>query len=536
MRSAVIFKTFIVALLLWRSNAVNAAGIYKKVELQGLKIHSEKTLINDLKLYQLEKERWHFLQVARQINTYYYKKGYILVKTYLIEETGSRLKVFVDEGRLGKIIFNDLDSLNTLKMRYEFRLPGKIYNKYTVDEQAERIRKKYRYKKIYAILKPTKSFEKSMFQLDREFDVPGIGITRLPFFSQFAVRYDMEVEFVKRRSSGVARPSTSYGLDLHYTKGLIPFVKYRHPGLIYPKDRLEAGASMGIYYGLDLDFTAPPEWTFMEAHSEYYFAPAFKDYFTPRVKGSAYHSRSARTDLGLLHYNYLILKGSVDPGITLLRRLRIYAGYGNEKVYIYNSEEDPGADYNVSINEDTEFWNYLEFSILFRDMPWDISYLLDRRFTLRHSYYFNGNNKFHEMVIQGKVSHEFKNLSLGFLRADYSRFWRRPPFYHEFGVSSNNFKGLMGKGYHTRRILRADSEYWVPLYRDFIYGGVYADATWFEGSGYDLSGEQGAVVAGISGHFIILDQFEFNIYYGWDLLFSTRQSQGNLYFNLEKKW
>ena len=44
------------------------------------------------------------------------------------------------------------------------------------------------------------------------------------------------------------------------------------------------------------------------------------------------------------------------------------------------------------------------------------------------------------------------------------------------------------------------------------------------------------LAAGLAGHFLVFDQFEFNIYYGPDYLFSDGSSQMNLSFDLRKKW
>ena len=44
------------------------------------------------------------------------------------------------------------------------------------------------------------------------------------------------------------------------------------------------------------------------------------------------------------------------------------------------------------------------------------------------------------------------------------------------------------------------------------------------------------MAAGLAGYFLVFDQFEFNIYYGPDYLFSDRSSQMNLSFDLRKKW
>ena len=119
---------------------------------------------------------------------------------------------------------------------------------------------------------------------------------------------------------------------------------------------------------------------------------------------------------------------------------------------------------------------------------------------------------------------------------DYTKILKHPPFYHEEGVSNSRFRGFMGDSYHSRKlIIRTSNEYMISIYRDFIYGGLFLDMTHFKGSGYDLSGNQYGFVTGISGHFIFLDHFEFNIYYGRDYLFSTNETNPNIYFELQKK-
>ncbi len=119
---------------------------------------------------------------------------------------------------------------------------------------------------------------------------------------------------------------------------------------------------------------------------------------------------------------------------------------------------------------------------------------------------------------------------------DAVSFFGEPPFYHEESVDNENFKGFMGKSYHPTRIGRISGEYRFSVYRDYVFSDIYTDGTVFLGSGYDLTGCRQASTAGISGHFLFLDQFEFNVYFGRDRLFSTGESQYNIYLNFEKKW
>ncbi len=298
---------------------------------------------------------------------------------------------------------------------------------------------------------------------------------------------------------------------------------------------MEVGASTGIYYGLDLNFAGLPQIKFMEAHSKYNFTPTLQDYFVPVLKGSVYNSRASRTDLGLRSYNYTLVRATGDPGIVLLKKLKLYAGYGGEKAYIFDSSVDPESTRHVSIERGTDYWSIFEAEAVLDLIPWTLKSTLERKFVLTYNYYFNGIS-FNELTFKGDANFEFENFNLYDFHVDTSKLWGDVPFYHEVGVDGEYFKGLLGKSYHTHRIVRLSNEYRISLYRDFIFGGVFADGTWFRGSGYDLNGGQYAGVSGISGHFLILDQFEFNIYYGKDYLLPEKTSQMNLYFNLKKKW
>ncbi len=115
--------------------------------------------------------------------------------------------------------------------------------------------------------------------------MPFVGGVRLPFFKDFDYRYDLDINIVRAPSVAAAGAAVSYGFDINYTKGLIPYVKYRHPSLITEGDRLEAGTSMGIYYGLDMDFAAVPRYTFIEVETKYHFNPDARGLLHPARQG-----------------------------------------------------------------------------------------------------------------------------------------------------------------------------------------------------------------------------------------------------------
>ncbi len=510
-----------------------AAEEYKKIEIAGLQANPERFLIEYLELDKIPVGPGRFDDVSKKINAYYHKTGYILASTFLLEETSTLLRVYVDEGRIGKIIFHKMNTLETLKIRYEFKLPFKIYNKYRVEDGIRELKEHYKFKDVTALVKPLPDYEKIPFQLNRQFDVPIIGDTRLPLIPAVNPRYDLEIYFISEAST--VKSGISYGFDIHYTKGLIPYVKYRNPSIIMENDRLEINSSVGVYYGFNLNFGKPPEYTFAEAKSRYFFAPLWSEYFTPLLQASAYNSKTSRSDLGLSSYNYTYLRGSADPGITLFKKFKIHAGYGAERAIIFGSEVDPAAQYTVDVQRQTQFWNIFEVSASIDFLPFSLKNMVERKIDFTYGCYFNGP-VFHEVLLTASAGFELKNFSYLLFGFDYGALRGESPFYHDIPVDGKNFKGFLGKSYHSHDIGRLATEYRISLYRDIVYGGLYTDGVWFKGSGYDLSGVQYGIVGGISGYFIIYDQFELFVYYGKDYLFQEHVSQMNLSFGLHKKW
>jgi hypothetical protein len=504
---------------------------FKEIKIAGLKVYMEPFLIQKINLNNLAQGENHFAPASRKITAFYQKAGYILVKTYLVQETDERLIIFIDEGQIGRIVFKRLDTIDTIKMKYEFELKDRIYNMNTIEKEISRVKKKYSFKDVRYSLEPITEGDKSFFQLDEEIIIPKLGAFKIPIFNEFSSRYNLEIEFI--REAGEAKELT-YGIRTSYSKGFIPDLEYRYPAFFKNNDLLIIGSSIGLFYGFDLKFKNPPKWTFMEIHSEYYLAP-IKNFFTPMASVSAYYSRASRKDLGITNYNYLKLRSIFAPGITLLNSLHIYAGLGGESVHIFAPKTEPDSPYASNLKEQDETWAVFESRIKLDIRPWTLKKTKKQEFEALYNYYTN-KKSFYEVIMEWNGILEFKNLDLYIYTFEFKKIWDKPPFYHEYSVSDSNFKGFMGKSYYSRNMIKFSNEYKFSIYKDVYHLGLFADIVRFEGSGYDLTGYQNGMVAGIAGHIIFLDQFEFNIFFGKDYLFSNGESQYDIYMNAQKKW
>ena len=591
-------KPAVILILFFIFFSTNSYSQQRTLEISGLKIYTEDELFSLLNLEEYEKGKMSAKEVTDSLVGFYASNGFTIVKIYIIENTDTALKIYIDEGMLDKIIFLNMDDFTTLYLKVAFRLKHKIFNYYTVQEKLDKLKQGKRWKDITWQLKPVKEYDKSFFQLDRDLSLPLIGKKVLPFFDRYSPQYDLIIIFSKyinpytaddkiidkkklgepdkKGAAGqkigkkIKKPVLNkfdYGLKVNYYKGFIPYLKYYHLSLIAPGDFFMGETSVGIMYGLDRKFTRPPRETYFNFNANYFFPPTFKDIFTPLIRADLFQSKAARPDLNLISYNYLLLNAMLAPGITILSKFNIFTGYGVESAFVFHStlnkyiiyKYDPyqfifGSNtmrdvqalrdlytFYRKVNDHTEVYNYLEAGFIydFSKKKTKIYELrknrLKKEIALIYDFYFL-YKIFNKIRLVGVYEHEFKDRSIysGMIYYQYS--FGKTPFYHETSVSSLAFKGFQRTSYFSKNVLAQSNEYRISVYKDFLYVGAYFDMTVFEGSGRDIKGAQFGIVGGPTMRLLLLDHFELYLQYGWDYLISNKNNAGYLYFNIYNKW
>lgn len=520
-------------LLFFKPSSLEAQQNKKEIRIEGLKIFTEEMLIHDAGLENLPPGKIAFNKAAEALEAQLHKSGYTIAKAFLVEETDRSLIIFFDEGRIEKIIHHDLNTVNILRMRFFFQLPKNVYNENLVKEKLVWMKEHFNLKSANAKLVPVRDYSNSFFQIDRELSSISTEVLKLPLIDGYRPRYDLEIiieHFAPSEMHGI-----TYGLSTSYSKGLMPYLQYNIPSVFAEKDRAQVRARAGILYGLDRKFENAPRWTFMELSSRYTLPRIFEEHFTPAITGDVYRSWASRKDLGLSEYEYLILRGTLAPGITLFEKFQTSVGYGAERVYRYKSKPMDDTIPLIVTSDATDDWTFIEARMNINLFPWSLRRLVERSFNAVYSYYMNGIS-FHKFTLNGVLEFEFENFDILSIRSSNVVLSRHTPFYYEESVESRTFKGFQGKSFHTRKIARLSASYRFSIYRDYLFLGIFGDGTIFQGSGYDLKGEQRGGAYGISGHAIVFDQFEFNIYGGKDYLFTTKESNYNIFFDFEKKW
>lgn len=522
-----------IALVHAHSIPIQAQTNTKEVHIKGLKIFTEEMLIQEAGLKNLPADKPAFNKAAKALESHLHKFGYTIARAFLVEESDRSLIIFLDEGRVEKIIHHDLNTVNVLRMRFFFQLPQNIYNENLVKEKLTWMKEHFNLKSADAKLVPVRDYSQSFFQIDREITSITPDILKLPLIDNYRPRYDLEI-IIERFAPSEMRGIT-YGFSTSYSKGLMPYIQYNIPSVFAEKDRAEMRARAGIFYGLDREFETSPRWTFMEFSSRYTLPHIFEEHFTPSISGYVYRSWSSREDLGLAEYEYLILRGTLAPGITLFEKFQTALGYGAERVFRYKSRPAEDKTPLIETSDTTDDWTFIETRINLNLFPWSLRRLIERSFNATYAYYMN-DVTFHKFAFNGALEFELKNFDIVSFRSSNILLSHNTPFYYEESVEGRTFKGFQGKSYHTKKIARLSASYRFSIYRDYFFLGLFTDGAIFKGSGYDLEGTQKAGAYGLSGHIIFLDQFEFNVYWGKDYLFSTKESNYNVFFDFEKKW
>lgn len=510
----------------------------KDISLKGNKIFNQEYIITAAGIDTIPKEKFTFENIANAITQLYAINGYTYASVTLVSETFSKITLYIDEGRLNRIIFKNLNTYYILRVQYDFNIPHRIYHKETIEKEVQKLIKKYHFKDIKVVVQPSRDYTKSFFQISRLTDP--FFESKLPLIPTIEKspdpKYDLILFIIPHSIEKTG--GFIYGFNTSYSYGFIPYIWYIHPNLFQQNDNFKIGIKTGYMYAFYgsfttmPDFKSPPRNTFNEMNIIYQSKPFFNNLFLPRISSQIYNSKAGRPDIELWVYNYVRTNVILQPGFIPAHNLKVSPLFGIEKIFILDAVSTSKV-YDVS--KQPEIWNFVGITADIDYVPYTSEEITKRYIILSYRYYFKYGKHFNNIMINSQFKFDFRNNDILLFIADYTYFNDPIPFYYEIPVSARSFKGLMKQNFYTTHIARVSNEYQISLYRDFIYTGVYFDATMFKGM-YITRNAQGAIAYGLSLYYIFLEQFEFSLWWGKDLLFSTEESGYNLKFSLSKKW
>ena len=539
-------KIFIPAFLIIIFYTAGSDALAKNLRIEGLKIFNSRELIRVAGLESFEKNPLSAEKAAKAIEEFYRKNRYTLVKIHVVEDSEDALILFVDEGKLARVVVHENNYYYALKIKQAVVIPSRIYNSEIVENIRSGLNNKFGFSRVRFELVKTGDYSGNVFQINRDLDMIQIPEMKISFFSRYPAEYELHIYIdpaEAERGFSIKKEGWGFDVDYHYPSLFIPVFSIYNNDLLLKKDSLETDFSAGFDPGLSgylkipmkNTFRFPPARRFIEVTAEYRFMPVEDSIFTPVLSGRLYYSNSGRKDLGLTSYQYLNIRGLLAPGITPLENLNIYAGTGCEWINIFDSEIDYSADEYIQINDGWASYPFIEARVLFDPIPLRLGTRVEKNYVLRLTHYFNGEN-FSEIEMKGAHDIEFSNLSILSFRLRGCVQSSDVPFHHQAAVSGRYFKGFSGRSYYSNMLAAFSAEYRFSVYQDYVYTGFFCDWTVFKAEGFLISGTKNGLAAGPTARFLVYDQFEFTLYYGWDRLLPDGLAGKNFQMKLSRRW
>jgi len=438
------------------------------------------------------------------------KAGYDLARVRAVIHKG-RLEVLVEEGRLDKILFIGQSNWKTLNLRMEFELPGRVYNKFQVAAELERLEKKYGFRKLWSKVVEVAP-EKSLVNIDGMLgDIGFHALERI--WAEARGRYELHIFCAARKGTG----GIDFSLFYRSPFGLNSRLQYQGNGTLISGDRFSSGIEASAWTQSSIisgknDFTLTHAGTIIQ-----WYTPALiGKWFRARVDIGGQVFNLQRSDLGLDSYWRFL----VDPGLVLSleptnwMRFALGIGYSFESLlFLEKAEDAPGF-----IREGNRKLPFLKAGFRFMfDKPFG---RLDKEHALSLDYrdyrYFARDN-----VDVLTLSYQ-KYFLFGYdelvIRLFGAGVWGGGvKWMDEISLTSGAMRVVAGDSSYTRKLGEMSLEFNLALVRDLFKIGIFAQAGLFGELNRETMDESpGYLTAlGPSVHLLILDTFQLDVYYGF---------------------
>ena len=541
---------FFIAFILILSMTAIHGQTAKKLTIRGLRIFSEDELYSRLNLKRFDNGKISVARVVSEIENFYKENGYILVKVYSTNiRSDKSCDIFVDEGRLGKIIIHNISSLNLFKFKRIINIPERIYNKETVNQNFKRLQKKFPRFDITANVLRTPDYESNIIQLDREFRrLRFLGRFDFNFLAGYRSHNDLHFFVSSKqdensRQAEIGNGKIEFKLHYNFPSTVIPQIHYSRDRIFFDKDYFRSVFSIGYefdFMGLinkdpSFDKFMPHQMNFAELRYEYKVGLIDNDFFGPLINGRLYRSHTSRDDLGIVRFDYSFVRTVLAPEFTLLNNLNIYAGLGTEELAISNSLVADYRDRYLYVSDTIEFSAFTEVRLKFDPIKIYVGNKIDRYVILTYTSYFYGSD-FKQLEFSSIYETEFDNFSVLSFSLKGFKLFGNPQFYRSEEVSDKYFFGFRGKNYYTNSKASFSSEYRFSIYRDFVYAGAFFDSVLFKPEGYIISGTKFGMAYGPTVRLLVYDQYQFIVYYGYDILYPDKHKGVNFNMRFSRVW
>jgi len=497
-----------------------------KIKIYGNKIFTNEDIlkvgrINDKGSFS----RNDIVSTVKRIENFYVSKGYDLVEIgyiLLMEEWF----IFINEGRIGKIIIKGEDSLKTLLLKNAIRLKEDTFNSIDLKNMMEQIKREYGFKRVQYRLIP----------------IPDNKATRIPFSEKLTEMFTFEntrsyiepsydlMIVVKKKDWG-----EGLGASLDYSSfGLISGISYSDSSFIATDDRFKVSINGGLNIRSNLD-DGKNSVVLTLASLDMLYIPSILRfrYFKPDIEMTISDTSYMRADIPLNEYRIFSVDSSLLAGFELLKGMTFSYGLGTEFLYTHDFDYVLGKD--VKLERVRLLRNYLHSRLNY--LIKEIMFRSDLRENLRLKlrYYIPS-----EMESHWLISADYQKVYM--FAFDYLKVCGGGkvltggiPFFDEFSIAYSSFKSSFSDRYYARDAIYLSLEYNLSLYRDILHAAIFTDFTLFYYKDYssDAMYWLGAIDGGVGIKVLILDTFLSRIDYVEAFAFNGSRSN-QILFSISK--
>ena len=445
--------------------------------------------------------------IEETIEGFLFASGYELASVSA-RYNGEKYELVIDEGRLDKIIFRNVDPWMTVQLIFMLDLPEKVFNRDLVERRLRRVQEKLAVEEVgYEVLPVDEPNHRRLQIRD-----PGIieGLTLLRPGEPHELRIFLET---RDRQAGL-----QLGLDVQPPDGLVVGGSYLAPSVFADRDRLDVYGRLGVRV-TDVGRIPGNRVGLSQAGGGLRWStPSIGDLIRLTARAEASLEARLREDLELVNYFFAPIQGAL--GVSLERkRFTIAVEGGVEFRNFFGAREEEDTD--APILEATEGDNLRglvrsEFIYVFnpdrlrRDRPHHAG--LSGRFLWPVA---DATGDIYEL----RLFYE-NTLSVGFDEFRYAvraaSLGGNVPFYSEIPMGEGFLRSAFQGTVFARQLAAINLEYRFSLSRDTLKLGLFNDVAVYEELDELREGRGAAAInnAGVGLHILLLDAFQVNGYLG----------------------
>ena len=537
------------AFLIYNANSISAQTRASQTRLIGCEAIPCGQLKKRFNLNRkLPYRRSRAKNLRKNINRFYFRKGYTLARVFIVRNTPAKVVLFIDEGVFRKVIFQNANPVDLIRLRTSFSLKPNVFHARKLKKEVSRIRRRFNYKAARYEVRKTKDHSPISVQIDRTISNLFGSDDDLKGFNIPPPQHDLVIMIEKKpktRTKGLYM-----GARFKTRKGFIPYVDHRTRSLFNPDDELLVEFAMGAVYVLDGEFNSPPRSSIFRFLVDYDTRILESKRIGFSLKNYFQRELNIRKDVGLKRYyetrtiNQILLK------LELVKNFDFYVGYGLGTVFLSSptfTDENvrEKLPLNFFVGDDGKFLSgsrefFQMFKFGFLTSPPDTGKFKKLDFRFGYTSYLR-ENSFNTLYILASTDYYIKSYSFFsfavegfylFTSLSQNEKLNSILFYYDHRIANLYFKGFVRRDTHTKKILKGASQYRISVYKEYLFLGLYLDIAVFEGTKYELDKLSG-VYFGIAGGGVIqilfVDQLNVDFYIGQDYLFRDDSSGFVLY-------